>query len=165
MKSEDMLTIIERSLHENRLNPIRIKGSTKINSKLDVFKTDSKYPVLLLPLKSGANGLNLIEANHVILVEPLLNHGVERQAINRIHRIGQKRETHVHRYIVSQTIETEIAKRAADVSGDNTSNGRNGSASSSSSSSSSSSRRSQRNRNNSDDKNMTVSELRQLFGL
>ncbi len=29
--------------------------------------------VLLLPVSRGANGLNLVEANHVLLVEPILN--------------------------------------------------------------------------------------------
>lgn len=56
---------------------------------------------LLLPLKHGANGLNLVEAQHVVLIEPLLNPGAEAQAINRVHRIGQTRETTVHRFIVS----------------------------------------------------------------
>lgn len=36
----------------------------------------------------GANGLNLVEATDVILVEPLLNGGVEAQAISRVYRIG-----------------------------------------------------------------------------
>ena len=56
---------------------------------------------LLLPLKHGANGLNLVDAQHVVLIEPLLNPGAEAQAINRVHRIGQTRETTVHRFIVS----------------------------------------------------------------
>lgn len=55
------------------------------------FKYDSNTPVLLLPLKSGANGLNLIEATHVILIEPVLNPAQELQAIGRVHRIGQRK--------------------------------------------------------------------------
>jgi hypothetical protein len=128
-------------------------------------------PILLLPLKSGANGLNLIEANHVVMVEPLLNVGVEHQAINRVHRIGQTRETHVHRFLVEDTIEIEIANRAekksetksSSSSSSSSSNKRQRNVSSSSSSSSSSSN----NNNNSteDHTRMRLSELKQLFGV
>ena len=126
-------------------------------------------PILLLPLKSGANGLNLIEANHVVMVEPLLNVGVEHQAINRVHRIGQTRETHVHRFLVEDTIEIEIANRAekksetksSSLSSSSSSNKRQRNVSSSSSSSSSN------NNNNSteDHTRMRLSELKQLFGV
>ena len=125
-------------------------------------------PILLLPLKSGANGLNLIEANHVVMVEPLLNVGVEHQAINRVHRIGQTRETHVHRFLVEDTIEIEIANRA-----EKKSETKSSSSSSSSSSNkrqrnvSSSSSSSSNNNNNSteDHTRMRLSELKQLFGV
>ena len=53
--------------------------------------------VLLLPVQSGSNGLNLIEATHVILVEPILNVAQELQAIGRVHRIGQTRS--VYQYV------------------------------------------------------------------
>lgn len=56
--------------------------------------------VLLLLIQHGANGLNLLEAQHVILVEPLLNPAAEAQAISRVHRIGQQNKTFVHRFIV-----------------------------------------------------------------
>lgn len=56
-----------------------------------MFKEDPDVPVLLLPLQSGSNGLNIIEATHVLLVEPALNPAHELQAVGRVHRIGQTR--------------------------------------------------------------------------
>ena len=64
-------------------------------------KPEPKFAqVLLLLIQHGANGLNLLEAQHVILVEPLLNPAVEAQAISRVHRIGQEKRTLVHHFIV-----------------------------------------------------------------
>ena len=54
--------------------------------------------VLLLPISSGANGLNLIEASHVLLMEPILNPAQELQAIGRVHSIGQNKPMTVHRF-------------------------------------------------------------------
>lgn len=56
--------------------------------------------MLLLLVQHGANGLNLLEAQHVILVEPLLNPAAEAQAVGRVHRIGQEKPTLVHRFLV-----------------------------------------------------------------
>jgi hypothetical protein len=58
--------------------------------------------VLLLLVSQGGMGLNLTEAAHVVLVEPLLDPALEVQAIGRVHRFGQQQTTHVHRFVVGE---------------------------------------------------------------
>uniref|UniRef100_A0A1D2AFR3 Helicase C-terminal domain-containing protein n=3 Tax=Auxenochlorella protothecoides TaxID=3075 RepID=A0A1D2AFR3_AUXPR len=64
--------------------------------------------VLLLLVKQGGNGLNLTAAQHVILVEPLRSPGLEAQAVGRVDRVGQLRETHVYRFVMNDTIEQNL---------------------------------------------------------
>lgn len=66
--------------------------------------------MLLLPVASGANGLNLVEATHVLLIEPILNPGSELQALGRVHRIGQSKPTVVHRFLVRNTVEEKLSQ-------------------------------------------------------
>ncbi len=57
----------------------------------------------------GANGLNLTEAQHVILVEPQLHRSVELQAIARVRRLGQKYNTYVYRvYLINRLFKTDL---------------------------------------------------------
>lgn len=49
--------------------------------------------------------IDLTAANTVHIVEPHWNPMAEAQAVDRIHRIGQKRTVKVIRYIVSDSIE------------------------------------------------------------
>ncbi|XP_075238395.1 E3 ubiquitin-protein ligase SHPRH [Lycorma delicatula] len=86
------------------------------NIALSEFKAEN-ITALLLPIKHGAKGLNLVEATHVFLVEPLLNPADELQAVGRVHRIGQTRETFVHRFILRSTIEERMLS-AVEVGGE-----------------------------------------------
>ncbi|XP_017984679.1 PREDICTED: E3 ubiquitin-protein ligase SHPRH isoform X1 [Theobroma cacao] len=123
----DVLDVLEHAFTANDITYIRTKGGRKSHVAISEFrgqtigekgiqKIHKKKPepkfvqVLLILIQHGANGLNLLEAQHVILVEPLLNPAVEAQAISRVHRIGQENRTLVHRFIVKNTVEESIYK-------------------------------------------------------
>ena len=59
----------------------------------------------------NASGLTLTAASHVI-VEPQPD-VAEQQMIGRVHRIGQTRQTHVHRVMVDGTFEAQLAVERA----------------------------------------------------
>lgn len=123
----DVLDVLEHALEVNSITYVRMKGGRKSNAAITRFKghrcgkerkgkiqeqqPDQKpIQVLLLLIQHGANGLNILEAQHVVLVEPLLNPAAEAQAVNRVHRIGQEKTTFVHRFIVKDTVEESIYK-------------------------------------------------------
>lgn len=76
------------------------------------------YNILLLPISRGANGLNIIEATHVLLADPPLNPAAEQQALGRVHRIGQKKTTTVHRFLIKGTVEEKIHSILGDTKAD-----------------------------------------------
>lgn len=104
---DPILMILANALNENKITH-RMK-SAKFSKSIEEFKDHRNgITCMLLPLKYGSKGLNLIEATHVFLVEPILNPGEELQAVGRVHRIGQTKQTFVHRFIVQNTIEETI---------------------------------------------------------
>lgn len=104
----DVLDVIADAFAQNGITFRALHQHSKFQKHLASFKSNSLISALLLPISSGANGLNIIEAAHVILVEPILNPAAELQAIGRIHRIGQTKETTVHRFLVRDTIEDRM---------------------------------------------------------
>ena len=110
---EDMLDIVEEALRVNDISYVRAASLRKMAESTQAFRS-SECSVLLLNVKNGAEGLTLVEATHVFMIEPLLNNALDFQAINRVHRIGQTSKTYVHRYLVQGTIEMKIDKLRAD---------------------------------------------------
>ena len=78
------------------------------NSAVQEFTDQPECKIMLVSLKAGNSGLNLIAASHVIIFDPFWNPYIEEQAIDRAHRIGQQREVHIHRILVEQTVEDRI---------------------------------------------------------
>lgn len=86
-----------------------MSGATRDRKKVvERFQTDPDCMVLLLTLKVGGVGLNLTAADTVFIFEPWWNKAAEEQAINRLHRIGQKSTVNAYRLITSGTIEEKI---------------------------------------------------------
>ena len=110
---EDMLDIVQQALMENHISFVRAASLRQISSSTETFR-QKECTLLLLNVKNGAEGLTLLEATHVFMVEPLLNYGLDSQAINRICRIGQNRKTFVHRYLIEDTIEMKIDRIRAE---------------------------------------------------
>jgi len=72
------------------------------------FVEAKDVPLFLISLKAGGVGLNLTAADHVFLLDPWWNPAVERQAVDRTHRIGQTRKVNVYRLVTTDTIEERI---------------------------------------------------------
>ncbi|XP_050057917.1 transcription termination factor 2-like isoform X3 [Aphis gossypii] len=64
--------------------------------------------ILLLSLKAGGVGLNLMAANHLFLMDVHWNPQMEAQASDRVYRVGQKKQVNIYKFICANTIETRI---------------------------------------------------------
>ena len=58
-----------------------------------------------LPSTNHDNRIDLTTADSVHIMEPHWNPMVESQAVDRVHRIGQRQDVEVVRYIVQDSIE------------------------------------------------------------
>ena len=74
------------------------------------FRQDEQYPVPVLALRAGGQGLNLQQASYVFHFDRWWNPAVEQQAESRSHRIGQRYPVNVYAYLCEGTIEERIAK-------------------------------------------------------
>jgi SNF2 family DNA or RNA helicase len=86
-----------------------LTGNTKNRSEpVQKFQRAKKPTVILVSLKAGGTGITLHNADYLFLMDPWWNPAVEEQAIDRVHRIGQKKTVMVFRMISEGTIEEKI---------------------------------------------------------
>ncbi|KAJ1270251.1 hypothetical protein BS78_06G039700 [Paspalum vaginatum] len=103
--------LLEIPFNHKGIKFLRFDGKLSQKHREKVLKEFSESQdklVLLMSLKAGGVGLNLTAASNVFLMDPWWNPAVEEQAIMRIHRIGQKREVQVRRFIVKDTVEERM---------------------------------------------------------
>lgn len=91
------------------ITTLYLDGSTTGRPKLiDRFQKASKPTVFFISLKAGGTGINLTAADYVYICDPWWNPQVERQAVDRAHRIGRERPVVVTRLVTAGTIEEKV---------------------------------------------------------
>ncbi|KAF8560856.1 hypothetical protein P879_10381, partial [Paragonimus westermani] len=98
-------------LHFPWLTYTRLDGSVPVNerhARVTRFNQDPSIDVMLLTTVVGGLGLNLTGADTVIFVEHDWNPCKDLQAMDRVHRIGQRRVVSVYRLITQDSIEEQI---------------------------------------------------------
>jgi superfamily II DNA or RNA helicase len=104
-----MLELIRVELSEYQNHLLVMTGKSQNRQEiLDEFKSKPEFQIFLMTLKVGGVGLNLTEADYVILFDPWWNPASEAQAIDRTHRIGQTKPVFVYRLIAKNSIEEKV---------------------------------------------------------
>ena len=110
-----MLRIMREALVRKEIGFAYLDGSTKDRDRQEEvtrFMRDDGPPVFLCSLKAGGVGLTLTAADYVILYDPWWNPAIERQAIDRTHRIGQHKPVTAYRLVTLGTVEEKIRELA-----------------------------------------------------
>ncbi|MCD6555788.1 MAG: DEAD/DEAH box helicase [Bacteroidales bacterium] len=103
------LNIFSEYFEQNDILYSKLTGGTKDREKVvSDFQNNKDNKVFLISIKAGGTGLNLTEADYVFILDPWWNPAVEKQAVNRAHRIGQKRNVMVYKYITENSVEEKI---------------------------------------------------------
>ncbi|KAA8496039.1 ATP-dependent DNA helicase DDM1 [Porphyridium purpureum] len=114
-----VLDILEDFLQLRQFGTVcRIDGDVGLESRIEQMKNfngaDPRTAafVFLLSTRAGGLGINLVAADTVIFFDSDLNPQMDLQAMDRAHRIGQKRPVHVYRLITRNTIEEKLLEIA-----------------------------------------------------
>ncbi|RUS34003.1 hypothetical protein BC938DRAFT_482876 [Jimgerdemannia flammicorona] len=114
---DTLLHKIGDTLSENGIKNCYVRGNVHMRTNaIQNFKKDENIRVIMLSLDNAASGTNLIEATHILLLDPVAGtaeqaRAVEGQAIGRAHRLGQDKQITVVRFIVRDTVEYDLYLR------------------------------------------------------
>lgn len=103
------MELLAQRLDDDGLGYAMLTGKTRDRDALvKSFEASDTIKVMLISLKAGGVGLNIVAADYVLILNPWWNPAAEQQAYGRAHRIGQTRSVTVYRFISSGTIEEKI---------------------------------------------------------
>jgi SNF2 family DNA or RNA helicase len=111
------LTMARKRLEKAGVPHCYLDGRTRRRDAVIEEFRSGEAPVFLISLKAGGYGLNLTEADYCFILDPWWNPATEAQAVDRTHRIGQRRRVMVYRLVSAGTIEEKVmamkARKAA----------------------------------------------------
>ena len=105
------LDLIEPSLTQAGIVFTRLDGSMSLKQRttaINQFRENRSVHVILVSIYAGGLGLNLTAGSQVYVMEPQWNPQVEAQAVDRVHRLGQKRSVRIIRYIMKDSFEGKV---------------------------------------------------------
>ncbi|XP_047094513.1 TATA-binding protein-associated factor BTAF1 isoform X1 [Lolium rigidum] len=108
------LDVIEKDLFQSHMRSVtylRLDGSVQTEKRFEIvksFNSDPTIDVLLLTTHVGGLGLNLTSADTLVFMEHDWNPMKDLQAMDRAHRLGQKKVVNVHRLIMRGTVEEKV---------------------------------------------------------
>jgi len=106
-----LLDILQKYLKIRGHKFLRLDGQTPVQERqvlIEKFNKDATVFVFILSTKAGGLGINLTAANKVILHDLDFNPYNDKQAEDRVHRLGQKREVKIIKFTTEATIEEGI---------------------------------------------------------
>ncbi|GBE60141.1 DEAD-box family helicase [Babesia ovata] len=109
-----MLDILENWINFMGFTYVRLDGSTKVDMRQRIvtrFNENEKIFLFISSTRAGGVGLTLTGADTVIFYDTDWNPAMDRQAMDRCHRIGQTREVNVYRLISEHTVEENIWRK------------------------------------------------------
>merc|ERR1719239_2157607 len=124
-QSLSTLNLIQNFLHKRVLpnsqerwrqgvNYYRLDGSTSALERerlINSFNAESAIKLFLVSTRAGSLGVNLVGANRVVIFDASWNPCHDTQAVCRIYRYGQTKETHVYRLVTDNSLEKKIYDR------------------------------------------------------
>lgn len=103
------LDIVKELLGSKKIDYAYLDGSSMDRKdQVERFNKDPNLKIFLISIKAGGLGLNLTQADYVFILDPWWNPAVEQQAIDRAHRIGQKKKVFTYKFITRNTVEEKI---------------------------------------------------------
>ncbi len=105
------LNNLKNKLNKIHINSDLIYGDVSAKERIRManeFNSSDDVKVMLVSLKAGGTGLNLVGADLVYHLDPWWNVAAENQASDRAHRIGQTRKVSIYKMIAKNTIEEKV---------------------------------------------------------